>query len=105
MVSSSVQVPNAFTPNPNGPSGGGVYDPTALNNWIFHPVLTGIVQYNLTIYNKWGELLFETTNQAVGWDGYFNDKLCQEDTYIYKIYAISVTSDIIQKTGNVALFR
>jgi gliding motility-associated-like protein len=105
LVSSSVQVPNAFTPNPNGPSGGGVYDPTALNNWIFHPVLTGIVQYNLTIYNKWGELLFETTNQAVGWDGYFNDKLCQEDTYIYKIYAISVTSDIIQKTGNVALFR
>ena len=105
LIASSVQVPNAFTPNPSGPSSNGVYDPTALNNFIFHPVLTGIVQYELSIYNRWGELLFDTTDQTVGWDGYYHDKMCQEDTYVYKIYAISVTSQIIQKTGSVTLFR
>ena len=105
LISSSVQVPNAFTPNPNGPSGNGIFDPTALNNFIFHPVLTGIVQYDLTVYNKWGELLFETTDQKVGWDGYYKNKMCEEDTYVYKIYAITVESQIIQKTGSVALFR
>ena len=88
LTATNIQIPNAFTPNPNGASGGGVFDPTALNNFIFHPVLTGIVQYDFSIYNKWGELLFETTDQKVGWDGYYNGKLCEQDTYIYKISAL-----------------
>jgi gliding motility-associated-like protein len=105
VLASGVLIPNAFTPNHAGPSGNGVFDPTALNNFIFHPVLTGVIQYDLTIYNKWGELLFETTDQKVGWDGYYKDKLCEEDSYIYKIYAATVDSQVIQKTGSLSLFR
>ena len=38
-------------------------------------------------------------------NGYYKNKMCEEDPYVYKIYAITVESQIIQKTGSVALFR
>ena len=100
-----IEVPNAFTPNPNGPSSDGKFDPTALNNDIFHPNLKGIVDYDLTIYNKWGELLFQTTDQNIGWDGYYKGKLCPEDVYIYKIYALTEDTKALQKAGDILLIR
>ena len=100
-----VEVPNAFTPNPSGPSSGGVYDPKALNNDIFHPNLSGVVDYEIVIYNKWGELLFSTTDQSVGWDGYYKGKLCPEDTYIYKMNLLTVDAKQIQKAGDFLLIR
>lgn len=56
----SLQVPNAFTPNGDG-----------LND-TFRPIFTNpdlVVQYHLSIYNRWGQLFFETTDSAQGWDG------------------------------------
>lgn len=101
-----IEIPNAFTPNPNGaPAGDGKFDPTALNNDIFHPNLKGIVDYDLTIYNKWGELLFHTTDQNYGWNGYYKGKLCPEDVYIYKITALTEDAKVLQKAGDVTLIR
>ncbi|MBL7906514.1 MAG: gliding motility-associated C-terminal domain-containing protein [Bacteroidales bacterium] len=50
---------NTFTPNNDG-----------LND-VFRPVGTGILirQFSMVIYNRWGQLIFETTNPAEGWDG------------------------------------
>jgi len=100
-----IEVPNAFTPNPNTSNGDGKFDPTALNNDIFHPNLKGVVDYELTIYNKWGELLFKTTNQDYGWNGYYKGKLCIEDVYIYKIHALTQDSKVLQKAGDILLLR
>ena len=100
-----LEIPNAFTPNPNGPSDGGVFDPKALNNDIFHPNLTGVVDYEMMIYNKWGELLFKTTDQNIGWDGYYKGKLCPEDTYIYKMTLLTTDAKAIEKAGDVLLIR
>lgn len=99
-----VEIPNAFTPNPNGPYDG-EYDPKSLNNDIFHPNLTGVVEYEIMIYNKWGELLFTTTNQKIGWDGYYKGKLCPEDTYIYKLNLLTTDAKQIQKAGDFLLIR
>ena len=104
-VITGVEVPNAFTPNPSTSSNGGVFDPTALNNDIFHPILRSIKQYELFIYNKWGELLFYNTDQKVGWDGYYKGKLCEEGTYIYNITALTTDGKSINKAGDVLLIR
>ncbi|MCH8029582.1 MAG: PKD domain-containing protein, partial [Candidatus Dadabacteria bacterium] len=77
-------IPNAFTPNPNG-SSGGYYDPTSFDNDVFYPITSWVTEYLLQMYNRWGELIFESTNHAIGWDGYYRGKLCQQGTYIWQI--------------------
>jgi gliding motility-associated-like protein len=101
----NIEVPNAFTPSTLGPSNDGYFDPSSLKNDIFHPVLTGIKTYQLRIYNRWGEMVFETTNQKVGWDGYYNGKLCQQEIYIWKINAVTQEDIEIDKAGDVLLLR
>ena len=59
----------------------------------------------MMIYNKWGELLFNTKDQNVGWDGYYKGKLCPEDTYIYKMTLLTTDAKQIQKAGDVLLIR
>ena len=67
-------VPNAFTPNNDG------------INDKFYP-LTGcsFEHYEFLIYNKWGELIFKTTNQTDKWDGKFKGEDCSSDVYVYLI--------------------
>ena len=100
----TVKVPNAFTPNENGPAGS-LYDPLALNNDIFHPVITGAEKYEFSIFSRWGELLFDTRDPAQGWDGYYKGKLCTQDVYIWKIGATFIDGKTYNKTGDVLLLR
>lgn len=80
----TVRVPNAFTPNPNG-SNGGFIIPGEFNNDVFHPVVQGADTYKLSIYNRWGELLFESNDVNIGWDGYYRGVLCKQDVYVWKV--------------------
>lgn len=68
-------IPNAFTPNGDG-----------LND-IFKPIMPQIMleNYNMLIYNKWGQLLFESNEISVGWNGTFKGKPVQMDVYTYVI--------------------
>jgi len=51
-------VPSAFTPNADG------------KNDLFKPVISGaVLQYEFTVYNRWGEVVFRTTNRQAGWNG------------------------------------
>ncbi|HSH65580.1 MAG TPA: PKD domain-containing protein, partial [Bacteroidia bacterium] len=68
-------LPNAFTP---GESAG-------LND-IYKPTLYGVHDYHFMIFDRWGQKLFETLNPDEGWNGYINNRLCQQDVYIYKIW-------------------
>ncbi len=99
-----VQMPNAFTPNPNG-SPGSAYDPLATNNDVFHPQIRGTEKYNFSVYSRWGELLFDTKDPNEGWDGYYKGKLCIQDVYIWKITATFVDGKTYNKTGDVLLLR
>lgn len=106
LEESSVTVPNAFTPNPAGPNGG-VYGKNDLNNDVFHPVVKGVDKdrYEFMIYSRWGELLFQTKDVAIGWDGYYKGKLCTQDVYIWKISAITLDEKLINKTGDLLLLK
>jgi gliding motility-associated-like protein len=103
-VISDVQFATAFTPNTNG-SNGGVYDPNDYSNDVFFPFVMGVVEYDMTIFNRWGELIFKSTDVKIGWDGYFNGKLCQQDTYVYKVNMAFFDGRKVNKTGSITLLR
>jgi gliding motility-associated-like protein len=71
-----VFVPNTFTPN--GDEG----------NQVFLPVIAQGYKKNvfeLTIYNRWGEIVFVTKDPSEGWNGKFNYTDCQDGVYIWKL--------------------
>jgi len=71
-----IYIPNTFTP-----------DGDAVNN-IWLPVFTDgfdMYDYNLFIINRWGQMVFESHNHTVGWDGTYDNKMCLDGVYIWKI--------------------
>lgn len=102
----SIVFPNAFTPSPAG-STGGYYDlsDNLYNNDIFFPLTEGVEEYQLMIYNRWGEMIFESREVNRGWDGYFKDRLCKQDVYVWKVRARFSDGRQIQQAGDVTLIR
>jgi gliding motility-associated-like protein/uncharacterized repeat protein (TIGR01451 family) len=87
-------VPTAFTPDEN-----------EYNN-VFKPILTSIVaEYNLQIYNRWGELIFESNDKEVGWDGSYNGRMTQNGTYNWVIKIKTDGTQTHVKRGSVTLLR
>jgi gliding motility-associated-like protein len=69
-------VPNSFTPNDDG------------INDIFLPIFTSgfdAAGYELSIFNRWGEIVFETTDYLKGWDGTYAGNEVQNGIYTYRI--------------------
>jgi PKD repeat protein len=97
-----IDFPNAFTPSTTG-GNGGAYDPMGYNNDVFFPLHAGVTEYNLQIFNKWGELLFESKDVHRGWDGYYNGLLSPEDVYAWKVRARLVNGQLLEKAGDVTL--
>lgn len=90
-------VPNAFTPD------GNQFNP------VFLPVVTSGVdknQYQLEIYDRWGELIFKSNDVNEGWDGTYRGAICHEGLYTWKItYKTSSSDEKQMKTGHVNLLR
>ncbi len=104
VLESGIEIPNAFSPNPNA-GNGGTFSSSDSNNDVFHPVLKGIDKYELNIFSRWGELLFVSTDITIGWDGYYKGNLCTQDVYIWKIMATTLDGKKINKTGDLLLLR
>lgn len=69
-----IEMPNIFTPNEDG------------INDVYKPInITGVEQLNLSIYNRWGELVFQTNDPNTTWDGKFNDLNCSDGVYYWII--------------------
>lgn len=100
----SMQVPNAFTPNPNGPNGGQIR-PGIFDNDIFYPMIRGAKEYYLAIYNRWGELIFESRDAGIGWDGYYRGQLCKQDVYVWRVEAVYSDGRKETKSGDLLLLR
>ncbi|UPT68899.1 MAG: gliding motility-associated C-terminal domain-containing protein [Sphingobacteriales bacterium JAD_PAG50586_3] len=86
-------IPNAFTPNGDG------------INETFVPKGDGIETFKMLIYNRWGELLYETTDLQQGWDGTYQGVLSQQDVYIYKVSARGLAYGIVEQEGTVTLIN
>jgi gliding motility-associated-like protein len=87
-------IPNTFTPDENG-----------LND-VFKPILIGIKEYSFTIFNRFGEVIFSSTDIQEGWNGYYKNTICEQGTYSWKIsYTNELTQKFESKTGQVFLLR
>lgn len=90
----TVYIPNAFTPDNN------------LFNNVFYPVLTSIKSVEFYIYNRWGELVYQTNElRKCFWDGTHNGEICPNGIYIYKLKTISVTNEKKEFVGHVNLIK
>jgi gliding motility-associated-like protein len=99
-----VLVPNAFSPSGVGNSSGGAAPGDGKND-VFLPLMRGVTQFELLIFNRWGELLFESSDATRGWDGYYNGKLCQQDVYMYKLTARFENGENVVRVGDINLIR
>lgn len=91
--SGKVEFPNAFRPN----------SPLEENR-VFKPgIIDHVENYHLMIFNRWGELIFESRDQEIGWDGYFNGGIAKQDVYIWKVNGNFSDGKGFNKTGNVTL--
>ena len=97
--SGQMLIPNAFSPNAGdaGSSNG--------KNDTFKPILQGITDFQMMVFNRWGQLLFETRDPEKGWDGYYQGRLCQQDVYVYRIIAKYSSGEQITKVGDIHLIR
>ncbi|HTL80555.1 MAG TPA: PKD domain-containing protein [Bacteroidia bacterium] len=91
-----IWIPNAFSPNGD------------TRNDFFHPVFNDpsyVQSYHFMVFDRWGNLLFETDDPVKGWDGYYHDMKCEIDTYVYRVYVVG--PDLVPQhfIGDVTLIR
>ena len=98
--------PNVFKPNQDGPSGGR-YVEGQDNNQIFFPgVYDQVIQYELVIYNRWGELIFQSNDVNIGWDGYIDGKMmAQQGVYVWKVTGKYANGKSFVHVGDITLLR
>ena len=90
-------IPNAFTP-----------DGDPFNN-TFHPVFSSgydPFDYTLLIFNRWGQLIFESHDVNIGWDGTFNGSYVQDGVYSWKVeFKVTASDERKENFGSVLMFR
>jgi gliding motility-associated-like protein len=102
----ATKIPNAFTPNPNGPTGGAVGDNGAALNDAFLPITTGVQEFLMQIFDRWGNLVFESKDKNIGWDGYDKDgRLMPAGVYVFKLILRLADDQRETRIGDVTLIR
>jgi len=86
--------PNAFTPNGDG------------RNDRFRVITYGNMEnYELSIYDRWGQRVFTTTDPYTGWDGNYHGQPCEIGTYFYLLRATCLTGHYEEQKGDITLIR
>jgi len=89
----SLFIPNSFTPNGDG-----------LND-IFEAVGTDVKSFDMSIFDRWGTLIFHSQSLDEGWNGTFKNSLCQEDGYVYSITAYDEQNNEHRYMGMVTILK
>src|SRR5690554_328229 len=86
-------VPNAFTPN-----GDKIND-------VFIPIVHDVTEYEFEIYNRWGEVIFKTTNTEEGWEGRYKSQPSPDGVYLWKIKYVNHFQIGEEHQGSFSLIR
>jgi len=70
----TIYIPNAFTPNGN-----------ALND-VYKVYGTGILAFNIKIFDRWGKMVYNSSDMEAGWDGKYKGQKAQQGVYSYSVY-------------------
>ena len=93
LVTPVFDVPNAFSPN-----GDGINDKIFIQGY-------GISTVKWNIYNRWGILVFTTSNKSTGWDGTYKGVLQPQDVYQYILEVQMTDGTTFSKKGDITLLR
>lgn len=86
-------VPMAFSPNSNG------------INEIFQGKGTGVKEFEMKIFDRWGKLIFESYQLENGWDGSHMNRQVQQGNYQYQIKVVDIKGEYHTYTGSLTLLR
>lgn len=89
----SIYIPNAFTPD-----GDGIND-------FFHAKGTGIEDFEMRIFNRWGEQIFFSDNITYGWNGYFKSIMSKSDVYVWVVRVRDIRGQYHKLRGHVTLVK
>ena len=89
-----ISLPDIFTPNGDG------------SNDKIKPVVPGIHTFSFfRVYNRWGNLVFESTDPNAAWDGSYKGEMQPQDSYSYVIEGYNFRMELIRKQGTITLVR
>ena len=93
-----IQPPHLFIPN--------AFTPLGLNPY-FRPVVSFVAgsAYSFEIFDRWGELIFETNDRFQGWDGTYKGVPVQQAIYVYVVRLTGNNGDQIRKIGSVTVVK
>ena len=72
-----IYIPNTFTPDGDAHN----------NRWQYSLTGLDLISFYMTVYNRWGEIVWETTDQKAAWDGFYKGKMVQAGTYSWVLNA------------------
>ena len=89
----TVYVPNAFTPNLD-----------QANEWLY---VRGnfITELDFKLFDRWGELVFETQDLNIGWNGYFKGKKVDPAVFVYYMRVVCEGGEIYFEEGNITVLE
>ncbi len=91
--------PDLFVPTGFSPNGDGTND-------ILRPLALGLKSVNtFRVYNRWGQLLFATSQIGAGWDGTFKGAIQEAGTYVWFAEGTDYSNNILKRKGTVVLIR
>ena len=93
VVEPLLDVPKAFSPNMDG------------KNDILYVRGYGIIRMEFRIYNRWGQMVFRSTNPSTGWDGMFEGRIQPMDAYAYTLEAEFSNGQKLSRKGDITLLR
>jgi gliding motility-associated-like protein len=86
-------VPNIFSPNGDG------------NNDVLYVMSNYIQSMQFSVYNRWGEMVFESKDVNNGWNGEYKGKACEPSVFVWYLEALLLNGETIKRKGNVTLVR
>ena len=89
----TLYIPNAFTPNSNR------------KNDLFYAYGEGIAEFEMVVFNRWGEYLFRSQDMTVGWDGTYNGVEVPNDVFVYVVNYIGIDNSNGTKRGMVTVVK
>ena len=75
------------------------------NNDVLYVRGGGVSSIQFRVFDKWGNIVFESFDMEKGWDGTYNGKLLNTGVYVYRMDATLKNGEPLFESGNVTLFR
>jgi gliding motility-associated-like protein len=93
LIEPLLDVPNAFTPGRFGENG------------VIKVIGFGVAKMDWRIYNRWGQLVFRSSNVKNGWDGTFKGKLQPMEVYAFTLDVTFSDGRKVKRKGDITLIR